>query len=118
MSQSASELSHDPQLSEFTVSRRRWTRAGVALIGALALQGVRQRPAQATWNVGCCTLAMEPGGCPGSGAAFTCPDGYESHSWFCCYSGRLMGCGECTTGSDCWQGTFACSEYWYEPFSC
>lgn len=43
---------------------------------------------------------------------YTCPSGYRRSYWTCVSGSRTYGCGECTTGSNCWTGPFACS-IWY-----
>jgi hypothetical protein len=89
-----------------------WTgRLGIGAVGGLASLTATARPAKA-YTYGCCHLAKPAGGCPGSGCSFSCPSGYRKRTWGCCTSnGRVMVCGECTTGASCWSGTFKCSEY-------
>ncbi len=70
--------------------------------------------------VGCCCLACEPGGCPGSGANHTCPSGFNKKRWTCCDgSAGTRACSECTTADNCYQSHFACSEtYIIYPGAC
>lgn len=43
---------------------------------------------------------------------YTCPSGYKRTYWTCTTGGRTYGCGECSKGTSCWTGPFACS-VWY-----
>ncbi|GAA3956310.1 hypothetical protein Aau02nite_78540 [Amorphoplanes auranticolor] len=61
----------------------------------------------------CCSLAL----CKQCSYAvskdrFTCPTDYKRTYWTCTSGSRTYGCGECTTGANCWNGTFYCS-IWY-----
>jgi hypothetical protein len=109
------ELSSRRSLLE---SLHRWTPgrrisvAAAALFAGIAARGAE--PASAySWN--CCNLARQKwcASCSSCSVPFKCPSGYNKRLWTCCgSSGRLWGCGECTTGSTCWKGTFACSYGW------
>lgn len=93
-------------------------RMGMVAVGAIAGATVFQEAAQA-YTFYCCGLAKPPGGCPGSGSSFTCPSPYRKRLWECCRSdGRVVFCGECTTGSTCHTGTFYCSEGWVSGALC
>lgn len=89
-------------------------RVGITVVGGIAGTAALADPAMACIQAGCCCLAKQPGGCPGSGPTFTCPQGYRKRVWYCCGGGRLQGCGECQTGTgDCFHGgTYKCSEHW------
>lgn len=65
----------------------------------------------------CCNLYFPNGPfCPGDGANYTCPSGTQKMWWYCCYGGRILGCGECTTSTvSCWYGEFKCSKWWEVP---
>jgi hypothetical protein len=67
----------------------------------------------------CCGLVFYPGGpfCPG-GSSFTCPYGGSPKTWYCCDNGRAYGCGECTTGSDCFHPDWKCSVWWGTGIVC
>jgi hypothetical protein len=91
--------------------------AGV--FAGLAAAGMRSDPAFAA-NWACCSLARPDKTCAGAGSSFTCPRGYHKKIWYCCStSGRIVGCGECTTSTvDCRHGNFYCSEGWLTNYPC
>lgn len=69
----------------------------------------------------CCTLAVPEKECHYSGhkSDFTCPDGFQKQYWPCCEGTRLVGCGECASGSSCFYGPWECSIWWLiEGSSC
>ncbi|GAA4087931.1 hypothetical protein [Actinomadura miaoliensis] len=86
-------------------------RVGVGAVGAVAGVTALQRPAAAaTWR--CCSLAFGQPNCPinSQGQAY-CNRG-TMKVWNCCSGSRLYACGECTSGSNCYSGTFYCSAGW------
>lgn len=95
-------------------STRRWTRPGSRLIEEAVKQldriGGDSNVAQ-LYKKYCCYLAK-----PHSSTCVTkCRNGdYGSSAWiyywWCCYGGTRVACQECTTGSNCYQGTFKCSQ--------
>jgi hypothetical protein len=121
-------------------SRRRLTRAGMAIVVAAATalanssraagasrvvhytppstQSRTAGPAEcfpnhSTYQVGCCNLACPQGSCPGSGSTHTCPSGFHKKAWSCCDSGGTLHreCSECNDGSVCDVATeWVCSE--------
>lgn len=90
---------------------------GIVVIGALAGLLTRREEAAASHycnHVGCCYLAYcSDRWCTVYGAAceqVRCPSGYRLRSWQCAWgSGSYYICYECTTGQNCYQGSFACS---------
>jgi hypothetical protein len=86
-------------------------RLGMAVVGGIAGVTALREPALA--NPGCCDLATSTS-CSGDGAGFSCPSGYNKRVWYCASGNTTYGCGECTTGSDCHSGDYACSEVWAE----
>lgn len=98
----------------------RFTLFAASLFGGAAALASRPETASATYNVACCTLAKPNGSCPGGSGlgGFSCPSGYTKRYWYCCYGGRLWGCGECTKASTCWAGPFACSKAWSSQNAC
>lgn len=85
-------------------------RLGMTVVGGIAGVTALREPASA--NPGCCDLATSTR-CSG-GAGFSCPSGYRKRVWYCASGSTTYGCGECTTGSDCHSGDYACSEVWAE----
>jgi len=49
---------------------------------------------------------------------YTCPPGAQKMWWYCIYGTKTFGCGECTTGSYCYEGTFKCSIWWEVKTAC
>jgi len=113
-------------VSEETATKARETRRGIltrfvgvsaGLFAGLATRGTATALAG---NYACCNLAFPHGPfCTSCGyACWNCPSGYHAHVWYCCYGGRLCGCGECNTGTDCWSGSFKCSYPWRTGVAC
>jgi hypothetical protein len=102
----------------------RLSRVGIVLIAATAGLFRSAEPAFASVSClmyKCCCLAYPPGGCPGGNHSnHTCPSGYTKRLWGCCYLGttQLYACSECTKGSSCWEGPWACSAYWSLGATC
>ncbi|WP_331771900.1 hypothetical protein OG948_50930 (plasmid) [Embleya sp. NBC_00888] len=40
---------------------------------------------------------------------FYCPTGYNRTVWSCVSGSSMFWCGECSGGTSCWNGPFACS---------
>jgi hypothetical protein len=90
------------------VAMRRLSLAAMAIVGGVAKLTASADPAWA-YTYYCCTLAK-----PHSpGCMYNCwrYAGYAAYSWTCWYGSTQYWCGECTTGTSCWNGTFLCSEY-------
>lgn len=96
--------------------RRQVLRGGaVGIIGGLATM-VLSRPAAASCatdgspccHLGSCTLCNYSV----SRDRYTCPSGYTRTYWSCPSGGVVFICGECSSGSTCYSGPFACST-WY-----
>lgn len=45
---------------------------------------------------------------------YTCPSGYNRRTWSCVTGSNRYYCGECASGSTCYDGPFACS-IWFGP---
>lgn len=94
--------------STTTLSTRRGFigRISTACAAALAYVATRGTDVALAGNWHCCNLALPNVWCPNIGS---CPSGYHFKVWFCCEGRTLYGCQECTTGADCFHGTFKCS---------
>lgn len=96
-----------------TSSRRgfvwRVTGASAAVFGGFAT--LAAGPAEAIVTYRCCRLARSNrcSGCGSPSPNFSCPSGYRVRRWYCCSSGDLVMCGECTKSDSCYTGPFACS---------
>lgn len=97
---------------------RGWSRYGVRTVEAIARLTGRDYVAEA--QPVCCNLALPDTNCPGTAPNVSCPSGYVKKEWTCCYTAghRVWGCIECTTGSTCWNGSFACSDYYPTQYTC
>jgi hypothetical protein len=90
------------------------SRAGIALVGAVAGIAAAASPAAADCQGSpCCHLAS----CRlclynGKRCNVICPVGYRLRAWYCASGARTIGCGECTPASSCWTGPFHCSIWW------
>ncbi|SRR6266496_6704 len=86
---------------------------GAGVVGAIAFT-FADAPAAAAYTVGCCHLATSRpcGGSWNNNGNFSCPSGYTKHYWSCCCGYFIYHCWECNTGSNCFTGSFACSNYW------
>lgn len=89
--------------------------AGTATVaGAAGVVSTPQRAAAEArarlvgWR--CCNLVYSPN-CPSSGGSYHCTRG-TMRVWYCCQGGRTYACGECTSGGDCYSGSFYCSAGW------
>lgn len=96
----------------------RLTGAGAAVFVAMASR--KTQPASAG-DFACCDLIYPPSSgntCPlHSYGDFYCNQGSKK-VWYCCQQNQLFGCGECTTGSDCFHGDWKCSYGWNTGFTC
>jgi len=103
------------------ISRRRGlgvlAGAATALIGGLSSAcGIIRRadPCTPVPSPACCHLAS----CiectwAGSKDQYACPEGFQQSYWTCIDElGQSVVCGECTPGTSCFRGPFACS-IWY-----
>jgi hypothetical protein len=101
---------------------QRFGKLGAAtFLGLFGAAVTSREAAAADWL--CCTLEFpnQSQWCPGSFNHWTCPSGYHATFWTCCYSGRVVGCGECQMGggSNCFNGShYACSRGWVEQALC
>lgn len=114
------ELMEDEMQEESSTRRKvldRFVRISAGVFGALAFRGIAAGEAFAG-NWLCCTLAYPNNQCPGNGISYTCSPGYNKYYWWCCYAGRIIGCGECTTGSSCFEGDWECSKGWVTNWPC
>ncbi len=97
--------------------------AGVLTAGSAVIAGLavifQAKPVEATnGNLGspCCNLATNRWcNYQVSHDRFTCSPGYNRTTWTCTEpgTGRLVFCGECSTGSSCYQGPWECSSWFY-----
>lgn len=103
MSTLLEEVDQSPTRRRFL---RRLTGASAGLFAGIAAAGADDA---AAYPYACCALASNThcSGC--STGSFSCPSGYNKKYWFCCQSGQLYGCGECTHGSSCYIGPWVCS---------
>jgi hypothetical protein len=66
----------------------------------------------AATNWACCDLYYVPPthqcGTPLT-CSYCCPAPKHFYAWYCHWSNRIIGCGECTTGSDCEHPNWYCS---------
>jgi hypothetical protein len=86
-----------------------------ALVGGLATL-LDRRPAQADdMSSPCCGLASKRlCSYTVSRDRFYCPSGYTRTVWSCrTGSGQLVWCGECASGSSCYDSPFYCSIWFY-----
>lgn len=68
----------------------------------------------------CCDLASSRQ-CNYSGLKcnFNCTScGGRKKVWYCMYGTNTVACGECTTGSNCFQPSWTCSIYWFVGSTC
>lgn len=114
--QGTETLTSDPEL-EFAglepIERRGLlgllSRGGMVLVSSLAGLAATSAEAEAHgYHVACCHLART-NWCTKCGCGVCCPPGYVSRYWGCISGTRPIFCYECTTGGNCWQGSFACS---------
>ncbi len=95
------------------VSRRGFFRVGSAFIAAVAtLSSAKSASADCQGspccNLASCTQCSPSGGC---GGGWYCPPGYTQTYWTCTRGGTTCTCGECSAGSNCFSGPWACSIY-------
>lgn len=85
--------------------------------GQESVRKVERKDGSVTYAVACCSLALPPTtGCWGA-----CDDraGYTMRSWGCCHNGSTFySCMECTTGGNCYSGSFYCSYAQHVPGGC
>jgi hypothetical protein len=113
------------ELTESAGSRRGFLR-GFSGVSAGLFAGIAARGAAGAVPDGdylCCDLAFPDGPfCKSCGTeCWRCPSGYHTTVWYCCYSGRLWGCGECQTGggSNCDDGSgYICSYPFHTGVPC
>lgn len=92
-------------------SRLSWfTRPGARALEALVQldQVIDKRTSPTALSPLCCYLAKSPT----SNCYSTCLNkghGYWIQYWWCCYGAYRYQCQECTTGVDCYHGTYYCS---------
>lgn len=91
---------------------------GMALVGSVADLYASAQPAAAGVSSPCCGLysntpcKMNCAGCTRC-SNFQCPSGTHLEAWYCTFGTHTVGCGECTSGSDCYSQTIKCSNWWY-----
>ncbi len=106
------DVSGVEEASEVAETRRSLFRrvclASAALYAGLAARGPEAAFA-ANWK--CCTLARLDQWCGSCSCdpPFWCNYGGFKRVWYCCYGGRLYGCGECQSGT----GTCHDGPQWY-----
>jgi hypothetical protein len=69
----------------------------------------------------CCQLARPDNECPHdpkNPSGYTCPSGEYATSWTCCTGNQMVGCGECSGGTNCYAGPWSCSIWWYVGTAC
>src|SRR5262249_18444902 len=82
--------------------------------GGVAGTATAHQPHRPPYGQGCCGVAFPNGPyCPYTHTMshYTCPQGHR-HYWVCGQGTSAVGCGECTSGSSCWQGHWYCSTWW------
>jgi hypothetical protein len=86
-------------------------RVGLAVVGGVSGITALSGTAHADPESHCCNLGSSYV-CGGDGPNYLCPEGYMKRVWYCSMGGQTYGCGECTSGSNCRSGEFACSKVW------
>jgi hypothetical protein len=98
------------------VTRRSVFGIGTSVIAALAALSSPISASADCQNSPCCCLAsctrcsLNPCG------GWYCPSGYNATCWNCTSGGKWYVCGECSQGSDCYHGPWACS-IWFQQSS-
>lgn len=85
---------------------------GAAVVGGIAATWT-DAPSAAAAPL-CCDLEYPNGPfCGGTQGtnSFSCGSGYTKRYWTCGYLSCEIGCYECTKGSSCWSGPWACSNW-------
>jgi hypothetical protein len=98
-----------------TYSRRAALRLGAAFVAAIAtLTTTSKVSATDCQHSPCCHLASctkcQVAPCSG----WYCPVGYRNTCWNCSSGGSWYMCGECSAGSTCYTGPWACSIWSWE----
>jgi hypothetical protein len=95
------------------VTRRSLLRVGTALIAALAAMSTPEPASADCQGSPCCSLAS----CTRCNLNFcggwSCPSGYNATCWNCTSGGKWYVCGECSAGTNCYSGPWACS-IWFQ----
>ncbi|MEU6779359.1 hypothetical protein ABZ912_09160 [Nonomuraea angiospora] len=91
-----------------------YTAAGAIIAGLATLLQPKEAKADPLGSP-CCALATSRW-CPYpvDRPRWYCPSGYNRTYWTCKDgSNRTVYCGECTTSSSCWSGSYYCSIWYY-----
>jgi len=115
LAKSAEQLAEEPTVSEDRSGG--FLGAGTAIIAGLAIL-LSPRSASASHGMPspCCDLATNTlCDYQVSRDRYNCPSGYNRTLWTCTEpgTGRLVWCGECSSGSTCYNGPWYCSTWFY-----
>lgn len=96
-----------------TVTRRSVFGIGTAFIAAVAALSTPTVASADCQNSPCCSLASCTRCSVGICGGWNCPSGYTATCWNCVSGGKWYVCGECSAGSTCYNGPWACS-IWFQ----
>jgi hypothetical protein len=102
-----------PDQEDATLTRRSIFGIGTAVVAGLATVLARPTEAHADCQGSpCCFLASCTRCRRNPRGGWFCPRGFNARFWTCVSGRRRVICGECARGSNCFQGPWACS-IWY-----
>jgi hypothetical protein len=94
-------------------TRRTFLGIGSAFIAAVAALSTPEAASADCQSSPCCCLASCTKCSLNACGGWSCPSGYTAQCWNCTSGGRWYVCGECTNGSNCYNGSSYNCSIWF-----